>query len=640
MNDPLNRVLLNWADSGWYWWPASRLRPGPERRLALSAVLIHTLSGASAAGLPVVLLARAWLGHWSLPAFLVPAGVGAIAAFVSATMVRLAWNRRAAEHQRGLAAGQPAPVTPRPVAVDAWLVQPAAFLAILGLAVALVTVEENVRGSFALRHFEAELRARHLPVTPADLEASAVPEDRNLAFAPIFRPLTDYTREPSGDAAGWRVVWRDPEGYARAQNMIFVEEPHASLSGFLSARRKAAAGGKSAKAADQGPSEHWGRGRRVDLANWRDYYRSLTNWPRTEAPQTPGRDVLTALSRWDVELGEIRAAAAARPDCRFPLRFDEGFEMLLPPLATVKRTAVLLRLRAVALLSEGRTDEALADTLLGLRMGEAVADEPILISALVRVAIDTLMLQPVWEGCLDRRWTEPQLVALQHAFAARDYRGQLIRALGGERVLAGVTYDALARRDSRALGALFPDGTDPSPGSFDSALRLYLTLSPRGWVRQNQVLHGRCLQGLADDLLAARSRRELPPEERHLDQIKDRGSPTTILAAMLVPAVGRAADKVYVMEAQRNLALVGLALERHRLATGKYPDRLAELAPKFLAEVPLDPMTAEPLKYVRVDDDYRLYSVGLGFRDDGGERWAAGSKHALVNGEVPDVVWR
>jgi hypothetical protein len=88
---------------------------------------------------------------------------------------------------------------------------------------------------------------------------------------------------------------------------------------------------------------------------------------------------------------------------------------------------------------------------------------------------------------------------------------------------------------------------------------------------------------------------------------------------MLFPAIHKAIDRTARAQATLDLAVVACALERRRLSTGQYPDRLDALTPGFLERVPLDPVNGEPLKYRRTDDSrFVLWSVGLNLKDDGG----------------------
>jgi hypothetical protein len=61
-----------------------------------------------------------------------------------------------------------------------------------------------------------------------------------------------------------------------------------------------------------------------------------------------------------------------------------------------------------------------------------------------------------------------------------------------------------------------------------------------------------------------------------------------------------------------------LAVRAFLLTTGKLPESLDQLVPKYLSAVPGDPWDDGPLKYRRADDGYQLYSIYLDGHDDGG----------------------
>ncbi len=66
-------------------------------------------------------------------------------------------------------------------------------------------------------------------------------------------------------------------------------------------------------------------------------------------------------------------------------------------------------------------------------------------------------------------------------------------------------------------------------------------------------------------------------------------------------------------------AETAIALSLYRHEHGRYPRQLSDLVPDYLARLPLDPFTDEPLRYrLDTDDDYLLYSVDKNGIDDGG----------------------
>jgi hypothetical protein len=73
--------------------------------------------------------------------------------------------------------------------------------------------------------------------------------------------------------------------------------------------------------------------------------------------------------------------------------------------------------------------------------------------------------------------------------------------------------------------------------------------------------------------------------------------------------------------AATRLLTVELAIREYYLEENTEPAALADLVPKFLPSVPLDPFTSQPLIYRRDGAGHLLYSVGSDRRDDGGIRF-------------------
>jgi hypothetical protein len=73
-------------------------------------------------------------------------------------------------------------------------------------------------------------------------------------------------------------------------------------------------------------------------------------------------------------------------------------------------------------------------------------------------------------------------------------------------------------------------------------------------------------------------------------------------------------------QARLRLLIVELALTRFHQDTKHWPRSLDELVPKYLAYVPVDPLspTGDTLKYRPTDDGYILYSLGANCIDDNG----------------------
>jgi len=90
-----------------------------------------------------------------------------------------------------------------------------------------------------------------------------------------------------------------------------------------------------------------------------------------------------------------------------------------------------------------------------------------------------------------------------------------------------------------------------------------------------------------------------------------------VLLVMFGPQVTVLADINDHAAMRLNLDKLGFALAAYRADHGSFPARLADLMPKYVAEVPEDFFNGSDLHYRREGAGFLLYSVGTNGRDDG-----------------------
>lgn len=91
-----------------------------------------------------------------------------------------------------------------------------------------------------------------------------------------------------------------------------------------------------------------------------------------------------------------------------------------------------------------------------------------------------------------------------------------------------------------------------------------------------------------------------------------------ILLTLMFPAVQKIQDANDRIEQQQYNLQLAFALAAYRADNGKYPAKLDEIAPKYLANIPGDIFSGKPLIYKRSDNSYLLYSVGVNGLDEEG----------------------
>jgi tetratricopeptide (TPR) repeat protein len=114
----------------------------------------------------------------------------------------------------------------------------------------------------------------------------------------------------------------------------------------------------------------------------------------------------------------------------------------------------------------------------------------------------------------------------------------------------------------------------------------------------------------------------LPAHEQsaHLRALQRSEAPTS--PALTRTTVGNLVNRFaaeQVRRAKLRSVVAVLAVERYRLARGRWPESLAALVPEFLAAVPADPYDGQPLRYRRLADGVVVYSVGPDGADGGGQ---------------------
>ncbi len=388
-------------------------------------------------------------------------------------------------------------------------------------------------------------------------------------------------------------------------------------------------------------------GKREDLTLWQKHFRISTNFPKWPDSRSPAEDVLKALSLWDVEINELRAAAL-RPSARFNTRITEdGISSLMPHVYAMGTVQHTVQVRAVAELANNRPDEAFADVNLGFRLADTLKGEPLLISHLKRIAMHALTLKAIWEGLLDHRWSDAQLAHWQAVLVKHDFAAELRHAMAGERAFGNRAIEFVRRRPE-----MLPMLGDPE-GKPMSTPQPAMKGVPAGWLYHEQISYNRAFDDyivaalpagpgpLNAALMQTRSDAMLKDIERNKRPAKA-VLQHRVLSHLLLPALHKTMMRACQAQTFTQLAAAACALERHRLARGRYPESLAALAPEF-GPPPPDPMTGQPFRYERTADGrFRLWSVGWNGKDDGGEVALTGnpaSKSRNINFEQGDWVW-
>jgi hypothetical protein len=226
-------------------------------------------------------------------------------------------------------------------------------------------------------------------------------------------------------------------------------------------------------------------------------------------------------------------------------------------------------------------------------------------------------MQPLWQGLADGAWTPAQLQSLQAQLATIDLLAGYQTSMRGELAFALEGCDRIERdRNLEIFGST--DGTSGPP----SWTEVLFNLAPKGWYLYNKSVVARVHTELTLPAIDPVSRRyhaaKINAYDSEVDRLIERDR-RLFVARLILPAVGKATQKFVLAQTSLDQAVIACALERHRLAHGRYPATLAELVPDFLTAVPHDIMDGQPLRYQVKDGKFTLYSIGANGTDDGGQ---------------------
>jgi hypothetical protein len=361
------------------------------------------------------------------------------------------------------------------------------------------------------------------------------------------------------------------------------------------------------------------------------------SWPEVEEALAPLGDRIEGIRE-----------AAERPVFDFHLNYRQGFTLLLPHLAPLKRAEQLLAAATLCDLHHGDAASATTNIEAMLKLVKATDKEPIVISQLVRIAMAQISVPVTWELLQCPNVTDPQLAAIQGLWTDLRFTQATEDALAFERAEEQMTLDRMRRSSTefRQVVSMSRGGGGSPSMSFgksgDALLReVVLGTQEAEWrwflsypdqlraLKGEQVL----LEGFRKvqaghpfcEVMSGQSARlaELGffRTNDHADFLFNLSNPDlrSLLSGSVV-SLGRVINRVFANEVAREATLTAIALKRYHLRHGHYPAALSALVPDFLPAAPRDPADGQPLRYrLKPDGTYLLYSVGEDGVDDGGD---------------------
>jgi hypothetical protein len=347
-------------------------------------------------------------------------------------------------------------------------------------------------------------------------------------------------------------------------------------------------------------------------------------------------------------LEKIREASL-RPRYYTPMitgdaEYASMISVLLPLTQESRECARLLRAHAMFSIGEGNIEDARRDILACHRLARLVGQGACLVDALVAIAIDgiacKLDVALAQSGKLSPQEAAAFMVELKKLPPIPEMADKVDVS---ERYMFLDCVEMIAAKGVDSISALSGGGVAQAKDTPLKSIISRAIFSVSDWdaiLRMGNAWYDRMVEAARKPTYAERTEafNKIDAEIRKISQdvksLNNVGSSLmageamhtilskkfgNILVSLLTPALGaviHAEERGYVYS---DMSQIALALGAYRSDHGNYPDRLADLAPKYLAEVPKDGFSGADFVYHREGNGYLLYSVGRNGKDDGGK---------------------
>ncbi|GAT34578.1 hypothetical protein TSACC_23009 [Terrimicrobium sacchariphilum] len=331
---------------------------------------------------------------------------------------------------------------------------------------------------------------------------------------------------------------------------------------------------------------------------------------------------------------------AKRPEARFPVDYSKGLAMPLHHVTALLKLGQVLLRRAQAEAAVGRTEQSVDDILLILRLARTVDDEPVLISFLVALSLDSLALDVIEKQVPS--WNAEQAQRVGRALGQSDILKQAARAFRGERAFGNQLVDQLKQASHGEVGKTLqmmvgvsdvenrPTGlalifVDVYRFAFLDGDRAYFNKTHQRWLDSLEKEPGRVHPHDFENIGT-----ELEREKQEMNRYRH------VLTLVMMPALTSAFSRAASVETRVRQARIACAIQRYALSERALPSALDQLVPRYLEGIPTDVISGRPMHYRSDGKEYVLWSVGWNEKDDRGE----GSPSERRPEKKLDWVWK
>jgi hypothetical protein len=337
------------------------------------------------------------------------------------------------------------------------------------------------------------------------------------------------------------------------------------------------------------------------------------------------------------------AVAASRkmanfPHGRFAVEYAPDFmSTLVEDQQNARLPAQLLSMDVYDSVEQMQLDRALQSIHGIFNIGRSLEDDPILISQLIRIALQSIALHNLERTLAHGEVGDAELARMQVLLTEEAAAEVFAVGMRGERAGMHRCLEHLVSGGAPVTAAIagFSRGRPDEPGLWDYVMDVRaptMVYRSNAWLLQyhTRILDAAMLPGHA----RYQALREIDADFREFSKTRDYD---LILARLLAAAVLKIAEAEQRVDTQLHCGTAALAAERFRLKHDRWPKTLDELvAHKLLPAVPEDLYDGQRVRLRRAADGIVVYSIGK----DGTYQGDALDRPDKLNANLPRMEFR
>lgn len=322
--------------------------------------------------------------------------------------------------------------------------------------------------------------------------------------------------------------------------------------------------------------------------------------------------------------------ASALPGYRQEIDYTKGPEIRLPYIIDNLRVSQILAALALQQMRQGDTVAAWRTIEMSFRFADALRDEPLIISQLVRLSQQMIAINAMKDLAEVSAPPDEVYQRIQKQLSLYDGEKSMALALNGERILMGEWAFSRPRPDLSKWVSILSglSNEDQKTPYFLKALALFPYSSrwsaalfgplvmPWDYALYLKTMHAMLAEPFSNETVTA-------------DQSFEKLPAYGVLTRLIVSNLSGCRSRALYGDGASMVGLLGLKAIDYKKEHGAFPRDLQALGAQDL----VDPYTGKPFVYRPEPNGFLLYSVGPDLTDDSGREY----DHKKRKG---DIVWR